>query len=318
MFQITRFAFIPVLAAMSSAAFAASGDAPVSSDGRRGAAPAEATITDAKVKPSLGTGATDPKSMRAAGAEPAAETSFPPNGLSTVAYGKGGPAPESIINWDSRLRQFTRNYPTRAIVFIEYNGAHLCTGWLYAPHIVATAGHCVHTGGSSGSWRRRTLFRVYPGRDGAVSPYGSCTAARLHSVVGWTQNDDPAFDYGAIRLNCTVGNTTGWFGMYTPGAPNNTPAIISGYPGDKPRDQWLSADKIRQTSNERIAYRMDTIGGHSGSPIWHDRNEALAATGAWAFGVHNYGVGSFGTNANSAARLTAVRIQNYVNWRDAP
>lgn len=67
-----------------------------------------------------------------------------------------------------------------------------------------------------------------------------------------------------------------------------------------------------------IAYRMDTVGGHSGSPIWHDRDEALASDGAWAIGVHNYGVGAFGTNANSAARLTSSRIANYAKWRDAP
>lgn len=318
MFQITRYALIPALVAMSSAAFAA-GDAPVSSDGRGGAAPAESA--NAKVEPSLGTGATDLKSIRAAGAEAAAERSFPANGLSTVAhgnYGKGEPSQESIIGWDSRLRVYTRNYPTRAIVFIEFNGNHLCSGFMYSPRMVATAGHCVHTGGTAGAFRNKNLMKVYAGRDGALSPFGFCTVLRLHTVVGWATNNDPRFDYGAMRLNCTVGNTVGWFGMYTPGAPDNTPATISGYPGDKPRDQWTSSDKIRQTSNERIAYRMDTIGGHSGSPVWHDRTEATAATGTWTIGVHNYAVGSFGVNTNSAARLTGVRIGNYINWRDLP
>jgi glutamyl endopeptidase len=151
-----------------------------------------------------------------------------------------------------------------------------------------------------------------------VSPFGSCGASRLHSVVGWTRNDDVRFDYGAIRLNCSIGRTVGWFGMYQHSSPNGQPAIIGGYPGDKPRTQWTSADRIRAFSNEMLAYRMDTIGGHSGSPIWHDRDEALATSGAWAIGVHNYGVGVFGTQTNASARLTNVRISNYVTWRDAP
>lgn len=299
----------------STAALAASGDAPISSVGSKGPAPQATAV--ARIAPSLGTGSISAAAIIAQGAVEAPPRPFPANGLATVAYGKGGARPESIINWDSRTRAYTTYYPNRAIVFIELNGAHLCTGWLYSPRDIATAGHCVHTGGSGGSWMNSAQLRVYPGRDGAAS-LGSCTVARLSSVVGWTQNGDPRFDYGHMRLNCTVGSTLGWFGMYEHSSPTNQPAITTGYPGDKPRTLWTTADKIRSFSNEMLSYRMDTIGGQSGSPIWHDRDEATATTGAWAFGVHNYGVGVFGSNANAAARLTSIRIQNYISWRNAP
>ena len=300
-------------AILMSAAALANGDAPVSPGGRAGAAPAaEAT---AMIAPSLGTGSTSAAEIIASGAVQTPTTVK--SGLDSVAYGAFGKPLESIINWDSRTRAHTTSYPNRAIVLLTYNGAHLCTGWLYGTNMVATAGHCVHTGGSSGSWRNPALYRVYPGKDGTASPYGSCGVTRLSSVTGWTQSKDFHYDYGALRLNCTIGNTVGWFGMYNNTAPNNTPAIIGGYPGDKPLTQWTSADKIRASSTTMLAYRMDTVGGHSGSPIWHDRDEALATTGAWGIGVHNYGVGAFGTNMNSAARLTSARITNYVNWRNA-
>lgn len=300
------------VAATISGALAAPQDRPVSPNGGVGKAPvAEGAVS---IRPSFGNEAAGPESSGAVFVPPSDD--FPKNGLATVAYGALGPQPESVIAWDSRRKVYTTDYPSRAIVYIEYNGGHHCTGYLYAPNMVATAGHCVHTGGSGGSWYNRTLFKVYAGRDKDKSPFGSCGVSRTHSVVGWTRNDDVKFDYGAMRLNCNVGSTVGWFGLYAP-EPLNMAAIISGYPGDKPRDQWTASDKIRAVSNEMIAYRMDTVGGHSGSPIWNDRDEGTATTGAWAFGVHNYAAGVFGTNSNSAARLTSVRIQNYVNWRDA-
>lgn len=304
-----------VFLAGSSAAMAASSDRPVSSDGT--STPAPKAEANAWIKPSFGkSGGVESAAAEGTIAAPPSDPSA--NGLSTVAYGAFGPQPESVISWDSRRRVYTNAYPSRAIVYIEYNGAHHCTGWMYSPRMVVTAGHCVHPGGGGSSkFYKASLFKVYAAKDGAASPYGFCTVNRLHSVIGWTQNKNFRFDYGAMRLNCTVGNSTGWFGLYAPD-PTNQAMIVSGYPGDKPKDQWTSSDKIRAVSTEMIAYRADTVGGHSGSPVWNDRDEGTASTGAWAFGVHNYGVGAFGSNTNAAARLTSVRIQNYINWRDQP
>lgn len=297
-------------------AFAASGDTPAGPNGVTGAPPREAA--NAVVTPSRGSGGTDIASLTEMGALPAAEASFPPNGMATVAHGKVGKQGESIINWDSRTRGYTTTYPNRAIVFIEYNGSHMCTGWMISANTIATAGHCVHSGGRTGAWYTASKYKIYPGRDGTVSPYGYCTVKWVRSTTGWVSSGDFKFDYGAMRLNCTVGNTVGWFGMYSPATLTNQPAIIAGYPGDKPRTLWTSADKIRYYSTEMLGYRMDTVGGHSGSPIWHDKDEATASNGAWGIGIHNYGVGAFGSNTNAAARLTSTRINNYISWINTP
>lgn len=311
---------IAILAAAScsvaSTAFAET-DVPDSPDTGIGVLPAARSVVP--ILPSFGTGSRLQDEARGRGAsfdEPIGRSA---GGLETTAYSGFGRQGRSIINWDSRTRAYTTGYPNRAIVYISLNGNHLCTGWLYAPNMVATAGHCVHTGGSTGAWRDRTQMRVFAGYDGSgAGPFGSCGVTRLHSVTGWTQNRNGGFDYGAMRLDCNIGNTVGWFGMYEHTSPLNQPAIIGGYPGDKPRTQWTSADKIRQWSTERLAYRMDTVGGHSGSPIWHDRDEAQATSGSWVFGIHTNGVGPFGTNMNSATRLYGTRIQNFINWRNLP
>lgn len=304
------------LFAVSAVAAAGTGDTPSSPQGASSAPPAvEAAVV---VKPKTGSGAASVAALKAEGVKIPRPASVPPTSLDTVAHGNGREGAESIINWDSRMRTYTTLYPNRAIVYIEYNGSALCTGYMYSPSMVVTAGHCVHTGGSAGTWRTASLYKIYPGRDGVSSPYGFCTVNRLRSVTGWTVSANPQYDYGAMRLNCTVGNTVGWFGLYDPAVPIAQPAIVTGYPGDKPLTQWTSSDKIRDASTTQISYRADTIGGNSGSPVWNDKDEALATNGAWAFGVHNYATGTFGSNANSAVRLSAARISNYVLWRDQP
>ncbi len=317
--MMNRTAYLTLAAAAAAVALSTSAiadETPISSDGSVGIFPLPEGAV--RIAPSRGASIVRQQDIEAQGAESAPETAFPANGMATVAYGKIGKTGESIINWDSRTRSYTTSYPSRAIVFIEYNGAHLCTGWLYAANMIATSGHCLHTGGTGGTWRNRTLYRIYAGRDGSSSPFGSCTVARMHSVVGWVTNGDANYDYGAMRLNCTIGNTVGWFGMYNLASPLNQAAIIGGYPGDKARQNWTSADKIRAATTTMFGYRMDTVGGHSGSPIWHDRSDGLSADGAWAVAVHGYGVGAIGTNMNGAVRLTSGRITNYVNWRNLP
>ena len=224
----------------------------------------------------------------------------------------GESAAEIILGWDTRERLYTTTYPARAKVLITFSAGR-CSGTMIGPDTVATAGHCVHSGGSFGSWYPTDSYRIYPGRDGAASPYGVCTARNIHSVVGWTSNGDEEYDYGAIKLNCTVGNTVGWFG-FAATEPTNLPTIIGGYPGDKQLTQWTSSDRVRAFSVRQIFYNNDTIGGQSGSGVWHD------PTGPYIFGIHAYGTHGAGNHAlyNHGTRITSAVANNLLAWRNAP
>lgn len=267
--------------------------------------------------PYLGVEAVSSSGIRDSGAKLEAPREDQTLGLSSVAKVAypNGDAPSIVIGWDSRIPVKTNRYPTRAIVYIENNGRHHCTGFMISNNTVATAGHCVHSGGSSGSWYNRANLKVFAGRDGSSSPYGSCTVRRLHSVTGWTQSRSRDHDYGAMRLNCTIGSQVGWFGLYGKSSWLNEPAIVSGYPGDKPKSQWLSADKIRWSTDRLLLYRADTIGGHSGSPIWSDR-DGNSSTGTWAYGIHTFG--DTANNRNGGTRLVGAVVNNYINWIKQP
>jgi glutamyl endopeptidase len=224
--------------------------------------------------------------------------------------------PESIIGADSRVRVTpTTGFPARATVLITFSAGR-CTGWLIGPNTVATAGHCVHPGGG-GSFYPVSSYRIYSGRNGTSSPYGSCTARKLFSVTGWTAQGKDDFDYGAIKLNCNIGNTTGWYGYFwQSGSLNGLPTIINGYPGDKPLTQWKSTDQVRVTQTRRVFYKNDTVGGMSGAPVYYNRS----GCGTCSMAVHAYG--TYGSppfsNNNHGTRITQAVFNNLTAWRNAP
>lgn len=233
--------------------------------------------------------------------------------LPGVSAGLGA---ESIIGPDNRVRVTpTSSFPARATVLIIFSAGR-CSGWLIGPNTVVTAGHCVHPGGG-GSFYPTTSYRIYPGRNGAASPYGSCTARWLASVPGWTVSKRDDYDYAAIKLNCSIGNTTGWYGFFWQSASlTGLPTTINGYPGDKPLTQWRSSDVVRVTQTRRVFYQSDTVGGVSGAPVWYSRS----GCGLCAMAVHAYGTYNgppFSTN-NHGTRITQAVFNNLIAWKNAP
>jgi glutamyl endopeptidase len=214
---------------------------------------------------------------------------------------------QSVIGADSRYQiTGTTAYPYSAIVHIT-SSIGGCTGWLIGPDTVATAGHCVYGGG----WA--TNVTVYPGRNGSSTPYGSCGYRTLYTVNGWVNSSSPEYDYGAIKLNCTIGNSTGWFGFRWQSADlTGQASYISGYPGDKPYGtQWRSNDSVRITEARRLFYANDTYGGHSGSPVWNDG----ASCSPCGIAIHAYGVGSNGYNGGT--RITQEVFNNLLSWKNS-
>jgi glutamyl endopeptidase len=231
---------------------------------------------------------------------------------------------ETIIGLDKRVQVTdTTAFPARATALITFGGGS-CTGFMIGKDTVATAGHCVY---ESGAWR--TNVEVYPGRNGSSSPYGSC-AARQNSQPGvglfsnrrWISLGDERYDYGAIKLDCSVGNATGWYALWTQSDLVGVNTTINGYPGDKPAGtQWRSSDcsnnsfffvqcTVATETTRQLFYSNDTFAGNSGSPVYFSGVRGCPC----AIGIHAYGLhGSYPHDTYNHGARTLTGVINFLS-----
>jgi len=249
--------------------------------------------------------------LQQAAARPGGE-SLPESDPANAVIEEASAVLEVIIGRDDRIRVMnTSANPWRRVcaLRIEFptGATYRGTGFLIGARAIATAGHCVYLH-SQGGWARRVL--VYPGADGSRYPYGQAESRLFRSVGGWVNARKPQHDYGCIVLpsGSFGGANLGRFGFasLTPGQLLASPAVIAGYPGDKPfAELWGMARRIKSVAAKTISYDIDTMGGQSGAPVYIRRNGQR-----YVVGIHNYGA----STGNSATRITPEVYRRLRAW----
>jgi len=201
-----------------------------------------------------------------------------------------------------------------------------CTGWMYASNMVATAGHCLYDPKDvSNGWVPVTGMKVWPGINGDYSdgtpyaPYGSCLVTKsyasttyVNTYSSYASSGDVRYDYGALRLNCSVGNQTGvltYDGNGMPPTPGAQTQVI-GYPHNGttyPTDyQYHSPGSVYTYDNNLVYYDNDTETRMSGAPVLQS-----TSSGWKVVAIHSR---DYNTSYNTGPRITSAVVTDLYNW----
>ncbi len=202
---------------------------------------------------------------------------------------------KTVFEIDDRITVTkTSAFPYCAVAYMVVKGEcgceWFCTGFMVNRDRLLTAAHCLVCTDHSKWAKNITFYFGYKNRRTYVYKYTGGWSAYVGNVFRGkeytTEND-----YGCIRFAKNVGDRVGWFGTHwnmSDGDIASTRLYVAGY-----RDGELKYDSgyVDETEKQYIRYRMDTVPGESGGPIF---------TGDYyAVGIHISG----GTSSNVGYRL---------------
>ncbi|MCB1006748.1 MAG: hypothetical protein KDB35_21380, partial [Acidimicrobiales bacterium] len=179
---------------------------------------------------------------------------------------------------------------------------------------ILTSGHCAYDPTSTGGDPIESA-QFFPGRNGGTDPFGGCNVNGIFSRFGWRVKGKPHHDWALMRLDCTIGNTVGWLGIFALVGENRLDGKfgrVEGYPGDKPfGTHWKMSGFMKPRSDKKMLYyNIDTAGGQSGSPIFKRLRPSCG--GPCGMGVHSYGA-SGNPPLNSGPRITTRNFDTIVD-----
>jgi V8-like Glu-specific endopeptidase len=186
-----------------------------------------------------------------------------------------------------------RGYPYRTvgILFFSIDGVpYLCSASVIQRRVVATAGHCVHSGTSAGFHDNWVFVPSY--RDGSA-PFKMWNWRLVSVTSTWATGGGGvpnAADYAMIEFSdqplypnakpTKLGYVTGWLGWQTQSLiPNHTSKL--GYPCNLDscgKMQNVTSNSFAATSPNNVEYGSDARGGSSGGP-WVQNFQILAQGG---------------------------------------
>lgn len=186
-----------------------------------------------------------------------------------------------------------RSFPYRAVgkLFFSINGSpYVCSASVIQRRVVATAGHCVHSGTAAGFYSNFVFVPAF--RDG-TAPFKQWKWRYVTTTGTWAGGGGGvpnAADYAMIEFAdqamttggplIKLGNVTGWLGWQTLSLNGNHTSKL-GYPCNLDscqKMQNVASSSYRAVAPNNVEYGSDARGGSSGGP-WVQNFEEMSVGG---------------------------------------
>jgi V8-like Glu-specific endopeptidase len=224
-----------------------------------------------------------------------------------------------------------RAYPHRTVgkLFFSINGApYVCSASVIQRRVVATAGHCVHSGTAAGFHSNWVFAPAY--RDG-VAPLKYWNWSFATTTGTWASGGGGvpnAADYAMIEFAdqplvaggplVKLGNLTGWLGWRTLTLSGNHTSKL-GYPCNLDscqKMQNVTSTSYRNVAPNNVEYGSDARGGSSGGP-WVQNFETQSVGGGTGLnpgpnqvvGITSYGYVSTDPKVQGSSILDSRWVQ---------
>lgn len=160
-----------------------------------------------------------------------------------------------------------------------------CTGFLVAPDMIVTAGHCIETASECSSTAFVFGWAMQSASDGPVNPAPGDKVYFCASIVDQALAGNN--DHCLVKLDRPVEGISPLSIRRSGSISNNTPLVVIGQPSGLP--QKVAGGAVVKDAKNGIPYfqaNLDTYGGNSGSPVFNAQTlqvEGILVRGATDF-----------------------------------
>lgn len=148
-----------------------------------------------------------------------------------------------------------------------------CSGFLVAPNVLVTAGHCIRSEADCRSWKWVFDFKVDYAEQGKVTVSNNSVYS-CKKIISQTLSSVTKDDYAVIELDRKVTDRQPLKFRKTGKIRTGEPLVVIGHPTGLPT-KIADGSNVRSLASKYFVANLDTYGGNSGSAVFNAKTHEV-------------------------------------------